>query len=165
MPKNILKNFNFFADGGSYLGEAMEFTPPTLNVQAEDFRAAGMDVPVDVDMGMEKLEAEVKFSSYTPDLAAMVASAQDFQFTARGAFQSDDGTVTAVVLKMRGHARGRDPGSWKPGEFGEASFAMTLRYYQEAHDGRVITEIDVMNFIRLVDGVDQLAEIRAAIGA
>jgi len=40
----------------------------------------------------------------------------------------------------------------------------SLTYYREVHDGRTINEIDVINMIRVIDGVDQLAEHRANIG-
>jgi P2 family phage contractile tail tube protein len=39
-----------------------------------------------------------------------------------------------------------------------------LRYYKLSHGGEVIHEIDVPNMVRVVGGVDQLSEIRNALG-
>ena len=52
-----LKNFNLSIDGTSYLGEATEFTQPKLTMKLEEFRSGGMNGAVEVNMGMEKLQA------------------------------------------------------------------------------------------------------------
>jgi uncharacterized protein len=41
---------------------------------------------------------------------------------------------------------------------------VSLRYYREVHGGVDVNEIDVVNMVRKVRGVDQLAEHRANIG-
>jgi P2 family phage contractile tail tube protein len=41
---------------------------------------------------------------------------------------------------------------------------MTLEAFKETIGGQLITEIDVINMVRNVGGVDRLAEQRAALG-
>jgi P2 family phage contractile tail tube protein len=59
----------------------------------------------------------------------------------------------------------KEPGDWKAGESSMPTFSYTLRYYKLTVGGREIYEIDKVNMIRKVNGVDQLATIRQAIGA
>ena len=54
IPK-ILKNFNLFIDGRGYAGKCDEVNPPKLNIKSEEYRAGGLDAPIPIDMGMEKL--------------------------------------------------------------------------------------------------------------
>ena len=55
-------------------------------------------------------------------------------------------------------------GTWKPGEKVPMKAMVACRYYKLEHGGTTIHEIDVVNMIRIVNGTDQLAEQRAAIG-
>ena len=66
LPK-ILKNFNAFVDGRGYAGRIDEISLPKLSIKTEEHRAGGMDIPVAIDMGMEKLEAELTFSTSVLD--------------------------------------------------------------------------------------------------
>jgi P2 family phage contractile tail tube protein len=67
IPK-ILKNFNLFIDGRGYVGKVEEVNPPKLNIKTEEFRAGGMDSPVMVDMGVEKLEGSFTLLEYDKDV-------------------------------------------------------------------------------------------------
>ena len=44
------------------------------------------------------------------------------------------------------------------------NFKVPLTYYKIIVDGKELVEIDALNTIFIVDGVDKLAEHRAAIG-
>ena len=41
---------------------------------------------------------------------------------------------------------------------------MDVTYYKLEIDGRVMFEIDPINCVRVIDGVDQLADVRNALG-
>ena len=55
----VLKNMNLFVDGRGYAGRIDEIQLPKLTLKTEEHRAGGMDLPVEIDLGMEKLEAEL----------------------------------------------------------------------------------------------------------
>ncbi|ASJ24398.1 phage major tail tube protein [Laribacter hongkongensis] len=57
-----------------------------------------------------------------------------------------------------------DMGSWKPGDKGETKYTASLSYYKLEIDGRAIYEIDPVNCVRIINGTDELAAKRAAIG-
>lgn len=164
--RDIRKNLNLFVDGRGYAGQVMEFTPPALALQVEDFRAGGMDAPIEVELGMEKLEASFVLSAYDRNTLGLwgIAPGREVQFTLREALESYDGTVKAVVHNLRGKLRKIDPGSSKPGEIPTLTHEVAVTYYRQQHDGATVHEIDVINMVRIINGVDRLAAQRAALG-
>lgn len=163
---NILKNITCFVDGRGYAGDVGELTPPKIAIKTDEHRAGGMDAPVDVDMGMEKLDGGFSLTKYCPEALKLVglADGQTVPLVFRGAAQSDDGTVTPIRIVMRGKVKEVDKGTWKPGEKANLAFKINCRYYREEVDGEVIHEIDIDNFVRIINGVDQLADMRDALG-
>lgn len=164
--RDVLKNFNVYVDGRGYAGQVEEYTPPVLGIQTEDFRGGGMDAPEAIDMGMEKLESSFVLIAYDADVLSLFGfvAGGEIPLTVRGAVQSVDGTVKPVVHNMRGKIRKLDSGSWKPGDKPSLTVELDLHYYRLQHDGRTIHEIDVRNMLRTINGVDQLAEQRRALG-
>ncbi|MBS3958298.1 MAG: phage major tail tube protein [Xanthomonadaceae bacterium] len=164
--RDIRKNLNLFVDGRGYAGQVLEFTPPVLALQVEDFRAGGMDASIEIELGMEKLESSFVLSAYDRNVLGLwgVARGSEVQFTLREAIESYDGTVKAVVHNLRGRLRKLDPGTSKPGEMANLTCEVALSFYKQTHDGRVVHEIDVINMVRVIDGVDRLAAQRAALG-
>jgi P2 family phage contractile tail tube protein len=163
--RDILKNFNLFIDGRGYAGNADEVQLPTLNIVEEDFRAGGMDGTIGLDMGMEKLELSFTLSKYDKDaLAQWGLGNAETPVTLRGALESRDGTVTPVVVNARGNFKGVEFGAWQPGAKSSLTFTATLTFFRYTQGGTVVHEIDVLNMVRKINGVDRLAAQRAAIG-
>lgn len=161
-----LKLMNLMIDGGKFLGTVNEVTQPKLAMKAEEYRAGGQIAPVDINMGLEKLEAEFKMGGYMVELIRKFGATIDgMQMRFMGAYEQDDsGDVTSVELVMRGRFSEIDPGNSKVGDDTEQNFKVPLTYYKIIVDGKELVEIDALNTIFIVDGVDKLAEHRAAIG-
>jgi P2 family phage contractile tail tube protein len=165
MIPRVLKNFNLFVDGSGLAGTIDTITLPSITVKMEEFRGGGMDAPVELDMGMEKLEGSFVLAEYNEDVIGLVALAgADKQLTARGAMQRDGEAVVPVVVNMTGGIKQLETGDWKAGDMGKATFQYTLRYYKLTIDGKVILEVDKVNMKRVINGQDQMAAIRTAIG-
>ena len=164
--RDVRKNINLFVDGRGYAGQVEEFNAPKLALKTEEFRGGGMDAPVELTMGMEKLEADFALISFDRDVLALfgVSEGSQVPFVARESLESWDGAVTAVVHTMRGKIRKLDPGTSKAGDKPSLKVEIALSYYKLQHGDRVIHEIDVENMVRVVNGVDSLAEVRAALG-
>lgn len=163
--RDVLKNFHLLVDGRGYAGQVDEYTPPVLNIQTEDYRGGGMDAPVAISMGMEKLETSFALIAYDKDVLALwgVAQGSEVPMTVRGALESHSGTVTPVVHTMRGKIRSIDSGTWQAGQKPQLKFTLDLTYYKLEHNGQVVHEIDVVNMVRTINGIDVLAEIRGAL--
>jgi P2 family phage contractile tail tube protein len=167
MPiQSVLKNVNAFVDGKGYAGQVEEVQPPKRTLKTEEFRGGGMDAPVELTMGMEKLEGGLTLVSYDTDILSNfgVVEGNQIQFTIRGLLEDFDGTTHALVQNMTGKIKELDPGNWKPGEKPQLKIMLALSYFKETVDGVVITEIDVQNMIFMQGGVDLLAAARAALG-
>ncbi|NSX83964.1 phage major tail tube protein, partial [Wolbachia endosymbiont of Atemnus politus] len=115
LPK-ILKNFNVFVDGKGYAGKIDEITLPKLTIKTEEYRAGGMDIPVSIDMGMEKLEADFTFAEYDSELFRLfgLIDGNSVSLTLRGGLQGNE--VEGVIINLRGIFRELDFGNWKPSE-------------------------------------------------
>jgi phage tail tube protein FII len=189
LPKT-LKNFTAFVDGRGYAGRIDEVTLPKLTIKTEDFRAGGMDMPVAVDMGMEKLECDLTFAEYDPELfalyglvntstnttasalqgfglgdAASMLKTNNVSLTLRGALQ-EPGKVEAIplVINLRGFMREIDFGAWRAGDKATLKVTMDLMYYKLMYNRQDLIEIDPENMIRKINGVDQLASQKEALG-
>ena len=162
------KNINLFIDGRGYAGKVTEFDPPKLTLKTEDFRAGGMDAPRRIDMGMEPLETMMTLADVDRDslkLFGLVEGA-DTAITLRGGQQGPGpgAGVEAFVHQLRGRITEVDWGTWKPGELSPVKLKADLGYYKLEIAGETVHEIDVDNMVRIIDGVDQLAEMRRALG-
>ena len=163
----VLKAFAAFVDGTNYMGEVPEVTLPTLSRKMEEYRAGGMQGPVDLDFGQEKMEAELKGAGWIKGLMSKWGAGKHDALMLRfaGAVQTEeDEAPTVVEVVMRGRLSEMDPGSAKAGELIEQTYKYALTYYKLTVDGEQILEIDLVNMVETVGGVDNLAGVRAALG-
>lgn len=166
VAQNVLKNINAFVNGFGYAGQVSDYNPPDLTIATQDFRAGGMDAAVKLDMGMEPLETSFNLLTYAPDALVSfgVAEGNTIPLILRGALESWDGTITAVVLTMQGKLTKISRGTWKPGDVAQLNITASLHYYKEVVGTVTAYEIDIPNMKRIVNGVDRLAQIRNALG-
>ncbi|MDO5609472.1 MAG: phage major tail tube protein [Pseudomonadota bacterium] len=162
-----LKNFNVFADGESFIGQATEVTLPTLTRSMEDYRGGGMSGPIKIDNGQEAIELEAKFGGLMlPIIRTYAASKHDavlLRFA--GAYQRDDtGAVDAVEITARGRWSELDMGTAKAGDDTEFTGKLACSYYKLTVNGTVELEFDLVNMVEIAGGVDRLTEQRRAIG-
>ena len=165
---NILVNANVFVDGVGYFGKCSAMTPPKPKVKTEKFRAGGMDAPASIDMGMEGLECSASFrgieAGWLAKFGIAAGDGRNVPMTFRGALRSRDAADQAVVINVRGPVTEIDWGDWKPGEEVEIKLMMEPSFYKCTIAGDVVHEIDTENAIRVINGVDQLAGLRQALG-
>ncbi|WP_234406310.1 phage major tail tube protein [Methylobacillus glycogenes] len=168
MLPSILKDFNLFNDAQSYQGRIDEIILPTLSRKLEEYQGGGMVGPVDIDLGQEKLDLEWTVKGF--DLKAM----QQYGYVGvagvglrfNGAYQEDENcSIKAVEISVRGRHVSIESGSAKKGETNaNTKVKSNLSYYKLTVDGEEIIELDLINYVYKVNGVDQLKDMRAAIG-
>ncbi|WP_265045207.1 MULTISPECIES: phage major tail tube protein [unclassified Wolbachia] len=166
LPK-ILKNFNVFVDGRGYAGKIDEVTLPKLTIKTEEYRAGGMDIPISIDMGMEKLEADFTFAEYDSELFRLfgLIDGNSVSLTLRGGLQgSGSNDIEGVIINLRGIFKEFDFGSWKPAEKATLKCTVAAHYYKLTIGSNELIEIDAENTIRKINGVDQMALLQAVLG-
>lgn len=162
-----LKNMNTFNEGNGYGGECKTVKLPPLKRKLEEYRGGGMNAPLQMDMGMEAMELGLTFGGPVRDVLRQwgVSTVDGVYIRFVGAYQQDDSSaVDTVEVIVRGRYSEIDPGDQEVGEPGEFAATMALAYYKLVWNGRTEIEIDPINMIEIVGGVDRTAELRAAIG-
>ncbi len=162
----VLQGFNLFVDGQGYAGKVEEIELPKLAIKSEEFRAGGMDAPIELDLGMDKLECSFTLADISASVMKYFGLGHNkpVSLTFRGAMGLGDGTVVPVAAKVQGMMRELENGTWKPGEKPQQKATVSLKYYRYDEAGEMIHEVDVENMTRIIGGVDVMAETRAAIG-
>ncbi|MDF1583901.1 MAG: phage major tail tube protein [Methyloprofundus sp.] len=163
---DILKNLTLFVDGYGYAGKVEEVTLPKLTMKTEEFRGGGMDAPIEIEMGLEKMEASFTLVSFSAEILKLwgLAPGNDKPLTIKGSLLDEDGTEKPVAINLRGKLKELDAGTWKPGDMAKLKASVAVTYYKLTHNNVVLHEIDPVNMVRIIDGVDQLAQTRANLG-
>jgi hypothetical protein len=164
-----LKNMNLFNDGNSYLGLSQTVTLPVLGRKMESYRGGGMNGPVKIDHGMSDDGIQLEWTLGGLDLTVLrqygIPRADGVLLRWAGAYQQDDtGEVVPVEVVVRGRHEEIDMGDAEAGEDTEHSITTTCSYYKLTVNGVTEIEIDLLNMVEMVGGVDRLAQQRAAIG-
>lgn len=165
-PKT-LQGFNLFVDGRGYAAKVSECELPKLAIKTEEFQPGGFDAPIEMDLGMEKLETNFTLLDFDVDVMKQfgVGHNNSIPVTLRGALSYGDGTTIPAVVQFQGMWRELEPPKFaKPGKM-ELKVTMALKYYKLEVNGETIHEIDIENMVRIIDGTDYLASMRENIGA
>jgi hypothetical protein len=161
---HTLQGYAAFVDGRGYAGRTEEAQLPKIALKTEDHRDGGMDAPIELAMGMEKLgDVVITFTGQEAELLDGFGRS-DLPITLRGSFLDGAGVEHPDVIHVRGLCKEIDDGNWKAAEGGKRKVTLAPRYYKRTTDGRDRLEIDPVNKIRMVNGVDQLAQRRRNLG-
>jgi len=164
-----LKHMNLFADGDNWQGLCEEVTTAKLTKKFENYRAGGMAGSVGVDLGYEDgaLDTEFTLGGFEVNALRKHSAATHNAVLLRfaGSFQRDDtGEISAVEVVTRGRIKEFDNGNYKVGDNSTMKLSMANSYYKVVVDNETIIEIDTVNMVEIVNGVDMMAEHRTAIG-
>lgn len=157
---------NVYLDGTSFLGKAQEVSLPDLKFQMSAHNALGMFGKIELPSGLEALEATIKMNGIYAEFQKLLADPYTSRTLVVYANQETwtGGGRTAqeqVVITMVGTSKSTPLGSFKQHEPADASgvFAITAAKLEIA--GATIFDVDVLNNIFKVNGVDLLADYRA----
>lgn len=156
----ILRKFAVWVDGFGKLGEGENCKLPVMEVNTEDFRAAGMDMPIKVDIGCNPMILEFKLSSMDPQVYPLwgLYPGREHTFTIRGALAHfADGAAFPAIATCFGNLHKVEADNFEPNKKILHTFVVDLTYYNLTIGSHAIYEIDIINGIRMVGGVDQLA--------
>jgi len=164
-----LKNMNLYNDGQSYLGVVSAVTPPKLTRKMEAFRAGGMLGAAKADFGLDDdaLKMEWTIGGYMAQVLKQYGTVgvDGVQLRFAQAYQRDDTQeVSSVEIIVRGRHAEIDRGEAKVGDDTEIKVSTECVYYKETHDGQTLYEIDLLNMVHMVGGVDVTQSLRRAIG-
>lgn len=162
---NLLKRWAIWVDGIGKAGNAVEYTPPVIEVLTTDFQSGDMDMAVPVDDGMAAMEASWSIAGVDIATLALFGIAQGSSRTVsvRSTYTDRSGNSYELVEELGGmitkvERDAMDTGSQR-GKNQKST--MKLDYYKVTRDGVILIEIDPVNGVRSLNGVDVLEGARA----
>ena len=167
MAQQFLRDFTLSIPDRGIVGECPRVTPPVLQVVREDVHIAGRDAPIRLPVGIEPLVMSFEITGVNADLLSLwgLQSGDGSTVVLRGAVADESGAQSAVEIEVTGEIDKVDSGTWERRRAGTTMVEMSdITYYKRTDNGETRIEIDIPNGIRIVDGVDQLAEQRSLIG-
>ena len=161
-----LKGLNLFNDSNSYQGVVSAVTLPKLSRKLDSYRGGGMNGAAFIDNGLEDDALDMEWTIGGIDelvLTQWGAAAVPLRFT--GSYQRDDtNEEIAVEIEVRGRHQAFDFGESKQGEDTETKITTKNTYFRLSWNGKELIEIDTVNMIEKVNGVDRLEQRRKNLG-
>jgi len=167
MSNWVRKYQALYIAGMQRVGSLTEYTGPVLEVITEDFRGGGMDMATPMDMGMAPMAASFTVSEDTALLATfgIKVVGQMVPLFVRAHLEDEEtGETKTVIETLRGKITKIDPGTKSSGSYQATTVEMKLSYYSKLDDKILAYEIDPINMVRRINGIDQLATARASLG-
>ena len=167
--QDVLRDFVLYNGADRQVGRIDNFKPPPLKSMIEKFRGAGMDSTMPVDMGMEELVASWTCSGIdrlTYQGFGLMNGVRTTIKVRAAVVDPVTGIAKPVFHTMIGLIDELDPSDYKPGDRATIGTKMSCTYYKLEHTipGLPLIEVDVINGVRIINGVDQLAALRALVG-
>lgn len=162
---NILSRWAIWVDGIGKAGNAKEYTPPVLEVLTSDFQAGDMDMPIPVDVGMAPMETS--FSLYGVDITVLplfgLRQGTRTAVSVRSTYTDRSGNSYDLVEEIGGMITKIERDTQDGGDQSDKAMkvSMKLDYYKVVRSGVVLIEIDPVNHVRTLGGIDALEGIRA----
>jgi hypothetical protein len=167
---NRLTNANIYMDGNNLLGRAEEIQLPQIKHKMADHKALGMVGSAEFFAGIDKLESKIKWNALYPEVLKKAANPfVAVQIQARASLETYNnmGKLAEVpaVAYLSGTFKEFPLGNLKPQENAEYETTISVNYAKLIVGGEEIFEIDVLENIYKVDGIDVLTVYRHNTGA
>ena len=166
IPTKINK-YNVYNAGNRLLGMGDEMDLPEFEASTETVSGAGIlgeiDDPTVGYFGNQ--EMEIPFRVLDPEAVEMLDMTKAVQLEIRGAQQTTnaegDIEFRAIRVVVRGRANKFTPGKMQAGNPMETSVTLSILYILIELDEKPVLELDKLNEVYKVGGVDVLAAIKA----
>lgn len=167
--RHILQGYTMFLDGLDFGIDTEEVELPLPTPMTQEYRGGGMDLAVNQAMSaIEALEVTVKMAGHNPEIMRRMAlgPGQTTRVTFRGGVLRElDGGIAAHVCIVEGAINGGTRDRWQRGEKGGVEFVMnSIRYLRYEADADVIHELQAWPPRRIINGINQLSQLNAALG-
>ena len=164
-----LTNGVLFIDGNNAYGKVEEVNNPEITAKVVEHKVLGGVGTVKLPSGYDAMEASFKLNGPLDEVAAMSADIKtSHEIIFRGSVEGYNGqdivSERPYVCIWRGTFAKSPGGAQKQHENVELMYPMNITYYKLMIDGVSLAEIDFVNNILKVNGVDKLAKYKANVG-
>ncbi|MDR6954119.1 P2 family phage contractile tail tube protein [Ancylobacter sp. 3268] len=167
--RHILQGFTMYIDTLDFGIDTETVELPLPIPTTQEYRGGGMDLAVELPMAaIGALSITVKMSGLNPDIMGRMAMAPGTtrRITFRGGvLQETDGSIVSHVCVADGHINGSSRDTWSRGEKVGLEFVINgVKYYRYEANAQIVHELGAWPPKRIINGVDQLAGLNAALG-
>lgn len=147
------------------IGLLKECKMPDLSMASEDIRPGGYFSDIEIHQGLEKMECTFELFEHSAELHNICFDRDGGQrlFTFRAYSTRDNGDWRRHTIFMRGRLKQRSPAAFSAGQISTCTYTMVPRYLREVVGDDTVTEIDIVNHVMIVGGVDLMADMRTAL--
>lgn len=157
--------FKIYSEKSELVGVSGEVNLPDIESQTAALSGAGIAGEIDTPAigQFSSIEQELPFTSVYSDCFKMYNPLKSQTFTLRGSLQvlnRESGSISfkGVKVVFKGLPKKITGGTIKQGEGVTPSVTLELLYYKLEVDGKVMIEIDKLNSVFKVNGVDLLKD-------
>ena len=162
IPEKI-NDYNAYLDGTKMIGVAASVTLPEVKMKTSTVSGVGVNGEVDSPTigQFESMEEEIQFNTLYSSAMDMLSPMSTVNLTLRAAQQVYDkaGGYNFKGLRVveMGRVKSFNPGKVEKGEAMEATVKLELTYILIEVDGKQLLEVDKLNGVYRVNGVDMMA--------
>jgi len=163
----VIHSYNAYKGGNQLIGITNEVSLPDFDAMTETISGAGILGEYEtVLVGMYNgMEMEVPFRILDDDIFTLMNPLKTLDLTLRGAVQMTDKSTAALDLKgmrivIRGKQKAFKPGKMQNGTQMDASVTVEVLYIMIEVDGTQKLELDKLNYVYKINGVDLLEKVR-----
>lgn len=162
----LISGFNAYTAGEKLIGITGEMTLPSFTAMTSTVSGPGLigEYETPVPGFFSEIEQTIPFRLLYGEAFTLISVGSVVDLTLRGSMQMTNGmgdiSHQGVRIVMRGRAKKFEGGKFKAGEGMEASVTLGLVYLLIEVDGKSKIELDKLNCIYKVNGLDQLEQIR-----
>lgn len=161
-----INRYNVYKEGNRLLGMGDEMALPDFEASSETVSGAGILGEIDdPTVGhFSNQEIEIPFRVIDQEAVDMLDMTKSVTLTIRGAQQTTNSEGDIEFRPMRVVVRGRSkkfsPGKVKAGSTMETKVTLTVLYILIELEGKPILELDKLNEVYKINGIDVLAKVR-----
>jgi P2 family phage contractile tail tube protein len=164
-----INNYAVYEDVNTFYGMS-EVTLPEIAMLTEELKGAGISGALNMPFSghVEAMSMTMNFRAPTREAIAL-SEQRNHTLDLRASQQYRDNQNGIVKQQAVKHVVVGSPTKFVPGKLGVATTAdtsveMSVTYYALFVEGRLVTEVDPINFKYVVNGIDYLADVRKALG-
>ncbi len=166
---NRITNGNVYINGENFLGRCEEATLPDVKQKETEHKGLGMVGTIMLPSGLEAMTAKLKMASFYPDVVIQAGNPNiGAVVQVRANLETWESEVLllqqALVALLVGRFTNFPFGTIKSKDNAEYELNMTVTRAVLTLDGVPLYEVDIMNNIWIVNGIDLLAAYRLNIG-
>lgn len=165
----VVVSYRIFENSTEYLGIA-NVTLPDIEFLTQTITGAGIAGEVDevIKGHLKAMRTTINFNTFGSNALAL-ATPVDHTIDLRAVQQARNMTAGKVEMQKVKHIMVVKPvkvslGKLETANTADASGEYTVSYYAQYVDGKKKIEIDPLNYICVINGVDYLADVRKAMG-